>query len=166
MDGQAALVAIDPRDGRVLADLHDEPSDGLADLVLELKGREADLHAWRRLLEDELRDRLAAGNRTIAVVGNYEIAYRPSRESVWDPDDTEAALRALVDEGWITASEATGIIETKREVRRSNAKRLLGRLSGPARDTLNGCMTWRDRGHPALTVVPVVQLEPPAERTP
>lgn len=160
MGEQTSLVAVDPRDGRVLADLADEPTDGLGELVLALRDREADLKGWRALIEAELRDRLKAAGRKSVVAGDYEIAYKPGRESVWDASETEQTLADLVDRGAIQAREAVGIIETRREVRRSQAKALLSRLTGEAKAILEECCTWREKPNPTLTVTPTGTFEP------
>lgn len=162
MGEQTSLVAVDPRDGRVLADLTDEPTNGLAELVLALQAREADLKGWRELVEAELRDRLKAAGRKSVIAGGFEITYKPGRESVWDASETEAALADLVDRGAIEAAEAVGIIETRREVRRRQAKALLSRLTGEAKAILEDCCEWREKPHPTLTVTPTGTFEPSA----
>jgi hypothetical protein len=154
-------IVVDPVDGTAMT-VADASSDVLAKVVFALQDRERKFKHWRGLAEAELIERLKRENRTRATVGEFEISFKAANSSSWDPDDTEAALRELVERGWISAAEAVGVVETRREVKRAKAKQLLDRLHGPARQVLERCCEW-SQGPPRFSVTESIQLEAPRE---
>jgi hypothetical protein len=158
MDDQTTLVAVDPRDGRVLGDMTVEPSTVLADLVLELKRRESELRSWRDVVEAELRGRLAAEHRRLAVVGDYELRVDSGRGE-WDGDELEGVLRALIDDGTLAVRDVTGIVTRQTKVDGHAARRLLNSLTGPPKAAVGDCYR-QGVGKPRLTVTRAVELLP------
>jgi hypothetical protein len=158
----STVLVVDPRTGEVLDDLPDVPTDQMAATALELADRAQQLGQMRDVVEGELRARLEAQGRRLAVVGDYELAVRAGRSRVWDPDDLEATLGDLVDQGVLQAGEIAGLVSREPKVDGRQAQQLLGRLTGAAKDALAACFRWQD-GKPKLTITPIAQLDPPSE---
>jgi hypothetical protein len=153
-------IVIHPSTGEILGDLQAAPLEVLADTYLHLQDRERQVKEWRQLLAVELQARLVIRQRSVMVVGDYEIRHEVGNESVWDAEELEFVLRGLVDDGVITASEATGVIVRKVDVNRTEAKRLQARLTGPARKAVEACCTWRRKSRASLTVTRNLPLIP------
>lgn len=135
------------------------PSDTLADAELALKEREAELRTMRRAIDDELRRRFDNDLRECGlettdpkalghalIVDGFEIRVTGGRERVWDVDELETALRALVDAGELDARDALGVLEHVTVVHGREAKSLLDRLSGDAWAAVRRCHTWQRKG--------------------
>lgn len=153
-------IVVHPSTGEVLGDLQSAPPEVLADTYLHLQDRERQIKEWRQLLAVELQARLTIRQRSVMVVGDYEIRHEAGNESVWDADELEVVLQRLVDEGVITATETTGLIRREATVNRTQAKRLQARLTGHARDAISTCCTWRRKPRASLTVTRNLPLIP------
>jgi hypothetical protein len=146
------LVIVDPRDGTLLEDLTDEPTDQLAIVAIELKAREQHLKAMRAAVEGELTDRVQAAGRRSVQASGYQLQVDSGRTRVWDPEDLEDCLRELVDQGTLTAGELTGLITHSVQVDGKRAQKLLGSLDGQARGLLERCYRWETKGRPRLII--------------
>jgi hypothetical protein len=151
-------IVVHPSTGEILGDLQAAPPEVLADTYLHLQDRERQIKEWRQLLAVELQARLAIRQRSVMVVGDYEIRHEAGNESVWDADELELVLARLIDEGVITASETTGLITRVATVNRTQAKRLQARLTGHARTAIDTCCTWRRKPRAQLTVTRAIPL--------
>jgi hypothetical protein len=157
-DTTTDLVIVDPRDGTLLEDLTDEPTDQLAIVAVELKAREQHLQAMRAAVEGELTNRVqAAGRRSVHTTG-HELKVEQSEGRVWDPEDLEDCLRELVDAGTLTAGELTGLITHETKVNGKQAQKLLGSLDGQPRGLLERCYRWEKKGRPRLVITPLTPL--------
>jgi hypothetical protein len=153
-------VAVNPATGEVLERLDEQSGEILAEALHVVHERQAELAQWRDALEGELRRRLKIRQAKLAVFGEWEVQTAGSRESVWDVDELEQALQALVDDGVIQAGDVADVITRKPVVSRSAAKRLLSRLAGPARERIAAACTWREKPG-KVTVVRSVALPAP-----
>ena len=157
-------LIVHPASGEVLP--LDATTDLLAEAALEIKQRERQLREMRQLVETELLGRLERQGRRRATVGDYEIAVESSgRSRVWDPDDLEATCRELVDNGVLQTSELGGLITTVPKVDGKLAAALLTRVTRPARDALERCFSWEQRGRARLSVTKSIPLLPPEEES-
>lgn len=152
------IVVVNPRDGTILDNLNNQPSDLLAAVAHDLRAREKQLAEMRKAVEAVLLGRLEQEGRRLALVGDYEIQVDTGRGRVWDGEDLEHALRELVDAGTLQAGELTGLIRHETKVDGKAAVRLLGLLSGRPRGLVEACFRWETKGRPRLTVTPSVQL--------
>jgi len=139
------LAAVNPATGEILEHLEQLPPETLCETLAAITAREADLKRWRGPVETELRRRLKIRQTKLAVFGDWEVEATVRRESVWDADQLEAAMRQLVDEGAVTASDLTGVITREPVVSRSKARDLAKRLDGAARELVQACCTWREK---------------------
>lgn len=147
-----ADVVVHPATGELLLDLDQQPPEVLAEAFALMKVREAELAAWRKLIAAELERRLSMRQRSVWLVGDYEVRHEAGNESVWDADELERVVRELIDEGVISASEVTDLIRHETIVSRTAAKRLQARLTGHAERAVRACCTWRKKPRAALTV--------------
>lgn len=154
----ADLVIVDPRDGTLLENLADEPTDLLAAVAVELKAREQHLKAMRAAVETELTTRVQTAGRRRVTAAGHELKIEPTRGRVWDPEDLEECLRELVDQGTLNAGELTGLITHETKVDGKLAQKLLGSLDGQARGLLERCYRWENKGRPKLVITPVAPL--------
>ncbi|HEV2310268.1 MAG TPA: hypothetical protein VGU73_07070, partial [Acidimicrobiia bacterium] len=92
-----------------------------------------------------------------ATFGDWEVEASVSRESVWDADELEAAMRQLADEGVIRAGDFSDVITRPPVVSRSNAKALLAHLDGEARERVAAACSWKEKPG-KLTVARSVDL--------
>lgn len=155
-----ALAVVDPRDGTLLGDLHDESTDLLAHVAVELNARVQQLKAMRERVDAELTQRVHHAGRKIVLVDNLELRVESGRGRVWDGEELEAALRELVDGGVMQAGELTGILDRTPRVDGKQAARLLGLLHGQPLATVEACFRWEQKGRPRLVITPSVQLIP------
>jgi hypothetical protein len=158
-DPGAAVAVVDPATGELLEALHTQPPERLADVAFELRARQGELRKMQQAVEAELRRRMVIRDRRLVVFGDYEV--KLTRESVWDAEELEGVLGELVDRGAVHASELTRVIRRETTVSRTEANRLLTRLSGSARDAIERCMSWRTSGR--LQIARSVALFPPEE---
>ena len=158
--GTGQELVVHPHTGEVLDDLSTVPPERLADALVALRDRQAEVRRMESAIARELESRLATRQRKLWLVGEYELRLEQGNESVWDADELEVVLRRLVDEGVVSASECVGLISRDPVVSRSEAKRLLTRLDGPAAKAVKDCMTWQPKGRPRLTVTPSLPLIP------
>jgi hypothetical protein len=152
--------------GEVL-DLGSAPPETLALALDTLRARQQLYKQWGSALEDELRRRLALRDRRSTVFGEWEVeAERARSEAVWDGDEVEAQLRALIDDGVISARECTGVVTHETVVHRAEINRLLGRLSDTARQSIEQFRSWQSSGRGKLRVTKSVPLiaTPPEEQ--
>lgn len=164
MSGQTTDIVVHPATGEVLEHLRQLPAEVLADAQLAIVERQAELKEARAAIDTELRSRLEMRGRRYDIYGEFEITLEGGRESVWDPDDTEATLRQLIDDGTLTAGELTGVIRHETLVSRTQINLVLGRLSGPAKTALERCRVWREKGQPRVRVTRQMQLIEEAEK--
>lgn len=154
---------VHPGTGEVLERLDEQPPETLAEALHVIHARQDELKRWGEAIDVELRRRLKLRQTRLAVFGEWEVEASIRRESVWDPDELEPALQQLVADGTILAGDVADLIETKREVKRSRAKALLGRLTDDAYDAVAVACTWREKPGP-LTIAKSVQLPSGAEQ--
>lgn len=153
------LIVVDPRDGTILDSLADQKPDLLAEVALELRRREQQLHDMRELVEAELTDRVLADNDkdrrvAITVLDDYELRVERARSRRWDGDDLEATLEQLHQQGVLRAGEWTGLVTREPKVDGKAAQRLLGQLSGQSLAAVEACFEWEHKGRPRLTITP------------
>jgi hypothetical protein len=146
--------------GELLERLEQLSPGTLAEIHVAITEQQASLKDAKAQVDDELRRRLEFAGRKLDIYGEYEVALESTRESVWDPDDTEAALRQLVDDGVLHAGELTGVIHHEIRVSRTQINKVLGRLSGSPKMALERCRVWRDKGQPRVRVTRSVALIP------
>jgi hypothetical protein len=151
-------VAVDPRDGAILT-LADAPAEQLADVLLELRRREAQMKEWRTAVEDELVRR-HGDRRAAQVVGDHEIDVRRTWTRQWDTEEVEALAADLVSRGAVSLADVSDLIVAKRTVNGTRAQKLLNRLTGPDLAAFSEAFTWIERGRPKVDVTPVAALEP------
>jgi hypothetical protein len=155
-----ADTVTNPQTGEVL-DVAGATTTQLTELVLACRAREADITTWRRAAEDEIRVRLEAEGRRVAVVGDYELEISSGRGRAWDADELDGVLRDLVHRGIVTVSEVADVIHREFKVDGRAAARLLGALDGEAKAEVEQCFRWEQKGRPRLTITPSIQLEAP-----
>ena len=153
---------IHPLTGEVLERLDQQPPEILAEALAVIHGRQAQYKTAASALEDELRRRLELRGRHQCVFGRYEVSFEQGNESVWDGDELEAALRNLIDQGVLDARECVGVITHDPVVHRTEANRLIGRLSGGARHSIERCRSWRAKGRGRIVVAKSVELPEPS----
>jgi hypothetical protein len=152
---------VHPATGELLDSLDQQPAEILAEWTLQADELQARLKTFREDLDVELRRRLELIDRAAHVYGDYEVSLKRSpREAVWDGDELEAELRRLVDDGTLRARELTGVITHETVVHRSEANKILGQLSGPAKAAIERCRIWRNKGRAKIEVVRSVSLIP------
>lgn len=149
--------------GEVLEQLQHVPAETLAEALEELRERQAQFGQWQRDLEGELRRRLRVLDRKLAVFGEFEVAMTTPKKSEWDLDILEAGIESLVDQGVLKKGEVTEVVDRTPTVRAGEATKLINRLSGDPKRTLEAARTWKDQPG-KLTVVRSVQLQTAAER--
>jgi hypothetical protein len=157
------VAVVHPQTGELLDALEAQPPAVLAETLLALRERVAELRAMQGAVEDELRRRLAGRERTVVVFGDYEVEARPSFQRQWDADELEGTLRELLDQGVVHAGELTEVIKHETIVSGREAVRLLGRLQGDARRDVERCFRWVPKGAAKVEVARSVQLLPPEE---
>lgn len=155
-----AASVVHPGTGELLPPLESCADDTLADALYALQDYEARAREWRKRIEAELRDRLLREQRAIMVAGGYEVRLKTRNESVWDADELETVVRDLIDRRIVDAAEVTDLIKHETTVSRTQANRLLDRLSGPAHAAVKRCRTWRKTSSSTLEVTPSVPLLP------
>ena len=156
----ASTEVTHPATGEVL-DLDNAPSEQLAEAALELKEREAQLKSWRQAIENELLGRLDKGRRRKVVVGEYEVEIATSWRRVWDHEDLETVVAGLLDAGVLKHAEVGGLLTPQpAKLDGKLAASLIDRLSGDAREAVEGCFTWEQQKS-RLTVVRSIPLLPP-----
>jgi hypothetical protein len=138
--------------------LDQQPPANLAAALDAIRQQQTSLKAAASDIEAELRRRLDARERTTVTFDDWEVAVDAGNESIWDGDELEGVLRALVDDGVVNAAELTGIIRREPKVSRTDANRLVGRLSGPAKAAVERCRTWQPKGPGKVRVT---QATPP-----
>jgi hypothetical protein len=147
-------ILVVPQTGELL-DLATLADDELAELALTFRAVERDVIQARKRTEHALMDRMRQHDRKIEhTASGYRFEIHGGRSRVWDPDDLEAAVRHLHDEGVINASQYTGLIRREVKVDGNRARDLLGALTGTARRTIEACFTWKDRE-------PTIEIKPP-----
>lgn len=156
---ELARAVVHPVTGEVLvaADIELETlsPDTLAEALLVAREHESQVRNVRVAIERELKARALRRESKRWLLERFEIAVKPVRESVWDPDELEATVRELVDRGVVDAGEWTDLIRHETIVSRSTAARLERQLSGAALDALKRCRTWRvDSTRTKLVVEP------------
>jgi predicted HTH domain antitoxin len=151
-------VAVDPRDGAILT-LADAPAEQLADVLLELRRREAQMKEWRTAVEDELVRR-HGDRRAAQVVGDHEIDVDRGHSRVWDPEELELVAVDLVARGLLSLHDISGLIARAPKVDGRKAMALLNRVDGDALVELRRCFEWETKGRPKVKVTPVASLEP------
>jgi hypothetical protein len=156
---------VHPGTGELFDSLDTQPPEVLAETLLALQERQAELKLMVSAVEAELRERIDArtgGLNRIAVFGKYEVEDKPVFSRTWDGEELEGVLRDLIDQGVIHAGEVADVICHKTEVSGTAAMRLLHRLGGQALTDVQGCFTWTKKaGH--VKVVPSVALPAPEE---
>lgn len=162
-DPGSPVVVAHPRTGELLDALDAQPPARLADALLALRERGSELRKMERSIEAELRRRLAGRERTIVVWDDFEVQVQPGSRREWDADELESTLRELLDRGAVDARELTEVIRHETTVSRSEAQRLLTRLSGDAREAVERCFTWAQSGLPRVVVARSVSLPTPKE---
>lgn len=151
--------------GEVLEHLDRVPPETLAEAVEALRERQTQFKQWQSDLEGELRRRLRALDRKLAVFGDYEVQMTTPKKSEWDLELLEAGINSLVQQGVLKNGEVTEVIDRTPTVRAGEATKLINRLSGEPKRTLELARTWKDeRGK--LTVVRSVELPTAVERDP
>lgn len=167
------LAAVNPDTGEVLEHLDQQPPEELAEALDAVARRQAELERWSTALQGELRRRLRVRNRRTDTFGEWEVEATRRRESDWDVGGLEPVLAQLVEEGTVRAGDVADVITRNPIVSRSNARQLVGRLTGDSRALVEACCTWREIPG-ALRVTRSAQLLPagaaeealPAENTP
>ena len=139
------LVVVNPATGELLEHLDQQPPETLADALAAIRTRQDEAARMAGALEGELRRRLAMRGRKLAVYGTWEVEAQGTRESVWDADELEGAIDALIAEGTVRAAEVVDIITRPPVVSRSKAKALASRLDGDNRALINAACSWRDK---------------------
>jgi hypothetical protein len=160
------VVVAHPITGELLDAIEAQPPAVLADALLALRERQSQLRKMERVVEDELRRRLAGRERTIVVWGDYEVESRSASRREWDADELEGTLRELLDRGAVDARDLTEVIRHETIVSGVEANRLMTRLSGDAKRAVERCFRWVQKGQPKVTVARSVQLLPPEEGQP
>lgn len=164
LDPETAVRVIHPLTGEVLEHLDTQPPETLAEALTVIHARQTQYKDAAAALEDALRRRLIIRGRDQCTFGRYEVTFERGNESVWDGDELEGALRNLIDQGVLDARECVGVITHDPVVHRSEANRLIGRLSGSARASIDRCRTWRAKGRGRIVVVASVALPEPSSQ--
>ena len=159
--GSPARPVIHPITGEVLDRLDQQPPELLAETLHAIHDRQAQYKTASAALEAELHRRLTLRGRTQSTFGHWEVSFEQGNESVWDGDELETALRALIDDGVLDARECVGVITHDPTVHRTEANKLIGRLSGGARHSVERCRTWRPKGRGRIVVARSVALPSP-----
>jgi hypothetical protein len=157
-----ADLVVHPGTGEVLERLDDQPAEVLAEALVAVRARQEEAKRWSDALEAELRRRLQLRQTKLAVFGEWEVEAAAGRESVWDAEQLEGAMRELVDEGVVKAGDVADVITREPVVSRSKAKALQARLTGDARERVAAACTWRDKPG-KLTVARSVELPAPEQ---
>jgi hypothetical protein len=159
------VEVVHPVTGEKLDHLDTRPPETVAEVVDALRKHIAVAKAMLLLAERELRHRVdvkTGGFNRVAIFGEWEVQDHPARRREWDPDDLEAVLRELVDDGVVTAGEVTEVIRHKTEVNGAEAASLERRLAGPPLEAIKACREWVSKPG-KLDVVRSVQLPSPEE---
>ena len=164
-DATDMVAVIHPLTGEVLDHLDQQPPETLAETLAAIRDRQAQYKTAGETLAAELHRRLILRGRNQTIFGGWEVAFEQGNESVWDGDELEAALRNLIDGGVLDARECVGVITHDPVVHRTEANRLIGRLTGAARHSVERCRTWRAKGRGRIVVARSVAL-PPGDDTP
>jgi len=146
---------VDPRSGEVI-NLTAATTTQIVDVVLECIARQGELTTWRKAGEAELKRRLEAEGRRVAVVGNHELRIDTGWRRDWDAEQLRYALDELARRGVIAAGEIPdGLIRL--EVNGTKALQVLNRLSGEAREFVEDCYRTVSKP-PRLTITDVPNL--------
>lgn len=156
--GQPPAHVVHPLTGEVLEHLDQQPPEVLAEALAAIHARQSQYKTTAEALSDELTRRLRIRGRNAGTFGPWEVAFEQGNESVWDGDELEAALRNLIDDGVLDARECVGVITHDPVVHRTEANRLIGRLSGGARASIERCRSWRVKGRGRIVVARSVEL--------
>jgi hypothetical protein len=159
-------VAVNLTTGEILERLDEQPAETLAEALDAVHRQQDQLKTWARALEAELRARLKVRQAKLVVFGDWEVEVASGRESVWDAEALEQAMRELVDAGVVQAGDLTGIITRQPVVSRAAAKQLAARLTGDAKARVDAACSWKDKPG-RLTVARSVALpavDPPEAR--
>lgn len=156
-------IVVNVATGEVWEQLDKVAPEELAQALEELHERQAQFKHWQSEIEAELRRRLRAVDRKLAVFGPYEVAMTTPRKSEWDAELLEIEIASLVAQGVLKAAEVTEVIDRTPTVRAGEAAKLVNRLSGDPKRALESARTWKDQTG-KLTVVRSVQLPTTAER--
>jgi len=154
------VSVVDLSTGEVLERLDEQPPETLAQALDVVRAQIAERREWETALAGELRNRLKMRGSKLVVFGDWEVEATVKRESDWDVDGLEAAMRDLVDEGIVRAGDVAEVITRTPVVSRSKAKTLLSRLTGDARERVAALCTWREKPG-AVTVARSVALPAP-----
>lgn len=155
---QPPAHVVHPLTGEVLEHLDQQPPEILAEALAVIHGRQTQYKTASEALAAELMRRLQIRGRNLCTFGAWEVAFEQGNESMWDGDELEAALRVLIDDGVLDARECVGVITHDPVVHRTEANKLIGRLSGGARASIERCRSWRPKGRGRIVVARSVEL--------
>jgi hypothetical protein len=158
-------AVVHPATGELLERLDAQPAEVLADALVAIRARRAELRDAEDAVEAELRRRMDLRGRRLAIFGEWEVEASSGNVREWDADALEGVLRELIDDGVIHAAEVTEVIRHETTVSGREALRVAGRLSGPAKAAVERCFVWRKKGGGRLRIERSVELPTPEERT-
>jgi hypothetical protein len=152
------VVAVNPDTGEVLEHLEQQPPEALAEAFEAVRRYESEVKRWHNALEAELRRRMKIVGRELAVFGDWEVEAKFDNRREWDPDELEAVLEDLQEQGRIRAQEGAGVIQRTATVSGTAALALRSRLERDAQAMIDTTYTWTRKRRP-LRVVRSVSLE-------
>lgn len=140
------------------------PTEGLVEIMEELRRRERASRETRQLIEAELLARLSAHKAEtgsgVLITEAWELRRRSGRQRVWDGAELERVLFDLVDDGWLRAGELTGLVTQEFVVDKAMAAKLLDRLHGEQLEAVRACFHWEPSRRPSVDVVARASLMP------
>ena len=146
-------MVVHPGTGEVIDQLESQPPEVLADAWLAITEHKRQYDEFAKLVEAELKRRLAMRNRDQDTFGPFRVQAKTQWRSQWDVDELEQVLRELIDDGTVRASEVVDVITTPQpEVSASAANSLLRKLSGAAETAVKACRTWQQQKAKKLLV--------------
>ena len=134
------VEVVHPVTGEKLDHLDTRPPETVAEVVDALRKHIAVAKAMLLLAERELRHRVdvkTGGFNRVAIFGEWEVQDHPARRREWDPDDLEAVLRELVDDGVVTAGEVTEVALHRHHIGVDDGE--LAARGQPGRTGITGC---------------------------
>lgn len=117
----------------------DAPTDRLAEATWRMRELETELARVRRIVGQELIQRMDKDNLRKAEVGGYSVSVDAPGGLEWDAAALDRTLEQLVEGGVISEFARRSIVVMKPSVSQKELKKLLATLDSPDKELVEAC---------------------------
>lgn len=117
----------------------DAPTDRLAEATWRMRELETELARVRRIVGQELIQRMDKDNLRKAEVGGYSVSVDAPGGLEWDAEALDKTLGKLVEGGVISELARRSVVVLKPTVSQRELKKLLPTLDSPDRELVEAC---------------------------